>query len=289
MLGRFGADGAADPSFGNLAGLRLDTIQETAFNTLHRLPDGKFLAGGAVQGNFLVARYNANGSPDTTFSKTPGTGFGGAFGSSFATESTRAMVVQSTGKVVLAGGDGFNAMRVNTDGTQDMAFGDAGFFRRSGGTQYALFERPDGKLLHIGARSESVGGETQLQVALYLTSADGEADTSFGTDGLRTIPVPVNIIRGAVMGPDGSLYLYLSGGGTYLARITPDLALDASFGDQDGLRRLDIKLPILQPLVLSTNHLLLDGDALWVADISQEKYEEPDKVKAFFVLRRYPL
>lgn len=295
-LGRFNADGSVDPAFGNLAGLRLDTFRngsggviEAAFHTLHRLPNGKLLAGGAVQGNFLVVRYNADGSPDTTFAKEPGMGFGGAHGSSLETEAARALVVQSTGKVVLAGGDGFHSMRVNEDGTHDLSYGQSGYFRRSGGTQFALFERPDGKLLHVGTRSESVGGETQLQLALYLTNADGVADASFGTEGLRTHPVPVGIIRGAVQAADGSVYLYLSGGGTYLARLTPSLALDSSFGPEEGLRKLDIKLPILQPLNETVNHLVLDGDALWIADISQEKYAEPDKVKAFFILRRYPL
>ena len=69
-------------------------------------PDGKVIVAGisfagisAEGGDFAVARYNTNGTLDTSF------GVGGKVTTDFGlTETASSVVVQSDGKIIVAGG-----------------------------------------------------------------------------------------------------------------------------------------------------------------------------------------
>jgi uncharacterized delta-60 repeat protein len=297
VVARYSADGQLDTTFGNAGGLRIDTFRsgsdviDATYARVLKQPDGKLLIGGTVQSNFFVARFNADGSPDTSFAKTPGMGFGNAFGSRSEDEAVRSMVRQASGKVVVAGGANMSMARLNADGTDDLTFGMAGFVRASGGAAEAMFERPDGRLVVLGAASEDVGGTRVYRVRLLQTSADGVPDTGFGPGGRVdvTMPQPVSTVRGGSLRPDGSLVLYLTGlGVTYLARITAAGTLDTAFGTA-GLRTTPIVLPLFQPADLAATHLLVDGSTAWICDINNQKFAEPDRRKNFFDVVRVDL
>ena len=93
-IARLNADGTTDTSFSTGTGFNSD-VQAVAVQS-----DGKIIAGGdfrtlnGVTVNY-IARLDANGTPDTAFSTSTGTGFDGV---------VRAMAVQSDGKI-LVGGD----------------------------------------------------------------------------------------------------------------------------------------------------------------------------------------
>ncbi|MCA3012132.1 MAG: hypothetical protein INH41_07000 [Myxococcaceae bacterium] len=295
VVARYTANGQLDTSFGNAGGLRIDTFRsgmdliDATYARILKQPDGKLLVGGTVQSNFFVARFNADGSPDTSFSKVAGVGFGNAFGSRTENEAVRSMVLQPSGKVVVGGGDSSLVMgRLNADGSDDMTFGTAGFVRVSGGRAEAMLGRPDGRLIILGASFEETGATRVYRVRMLQTNADGVPDTSFGPNGRVdvTMPQPISTVRGAALQPDGSIVLYLTGvGDTYLARITPAGALDTAF----GLRPTPIVLPLFQPADLAATHLLVDGSTAWICDLNNQKFAEPDQRKNFFDVVRVDL
>ena len=92
--------------------------------------DGKIVAAGyaypsASPPDFALARYNSDGSLDTTFSGD------GKVVTDFASlaDGTNAVAIQSDGKIVAAGyttgssGDNFALARYNADGSLDTSFG----------------------------------------------------------------------------------------------------------------------------------------------------------------------
>ena len=92
-------------------------------------PDGKVVAAGNSGDHFAVVRYNANGTPDTSF------GSNGVVITTISKNSIdliEGMVLQSDGKIVVAGVAGmgmaadFALARYNADGYLDAAFGVGG-------------------------------------------------------------------------------------------------------------------------------------------------------------------
>jgi uncharacterized delta-60 repeat protein len=140
-LVRYNADGSLDTSFdgdGRVTtdfGSTNDVGQSVAIQ-----PDGKIsVAGNSFNGtnwDFAVARYNADGSLDTTFDAdgrvTTDFGLGDDFGSSITT--------QMDGKILVAGSSfngtntDFALVRYNADGSLDTTFGTDGKVRTQLGT-----------------------------------------------------------------------------------------------------------------------------------------------------------
>ena len=132
-VARYLADGRLDTTFGG------DGMSTTDFDlgndvgtSLALQPDGKVLVAGTAmlgsQNAFGVARFDANGTLDTTFD---GTGHKEVeFNSSNST--CYAMALQSDGRILLAGtakigsNDDFAATRLKADGSVDTSFGSGG-------------------------------------------------------------------------------------------------------------------------------------------------------------------
>src|SRR5207247_1863723 len=120
-------------------------------------PDGKLVAAGGSTADFALARYNADGSLDTTF------GTCGRVITDFAGDdaAASALVVQPDGKLVAAGRrsvgghPSFSLARYASDGTLDPIFGAGGRVVTEVGTDaeaFALVLQPgDGRLLVAGA------------------------------------------------------------------------------------------------------------------------------------------
>ena len=131
-LARYNTDGSPDNGFSG-DGKQLTTINNNAYgNSIGIQKDGKIIVGGntgfesASSSDFAVARYNTNGSIDNTF------GEGGIgiqttyFGSVY--KFANPLVVQSDGKIILAGGSNgnFALVRYSPDGIPDNTFSDDG-------------------------------------------------------------------------------------------------------------------------------------------------------------------
>jgi uncharacterized delta-60 repeat protein len=296
---RLSASGVRDAAFGNLGGVRVDAytnedgVVGARYEVLVRQPDGKLLAAGTVQEQYVVVRYNADGSPDATYNNGgAGAGFGSSiYGDDSRQEAVRGAVLQADGKLVVGGGSGLFLARLDAQGRLDTTFGTSGFTRASGAPGSAVLGRPDGRLLVLGVDNTSAGGSNVAFLRLLQTDANGRPDEGFGPGGRRDVQLPfaTGVVRGAALAADGALVLYVAGGlQTHLVRVTAAGALDTAFGT-GGARALDVQLPLLQPSWDVGNHLLLDGSTAWVADVSLEKVAEPNERRAFFVLRRYAL
>jgi uncharacterized delta-60 repeat protein len=190
-LARYNPDGSLDSSFGS-GGLVVTDVGQpvpgesfTGANALVLQPDGKLVAAGQAgrifDDDFFLARYNPDGSLDTSF------GAGGLMVTDFGQPSrARALVLQPDGKLVAAGAIGVEApgggivnsslARFNPDGSPDTSFGDSGLVVTNFGDNRgadALVLQPDGKLVTLAAG---------FVVARY--GAHGSLDASFGNGGL---------------------------------------------------------------------------------------------------------
>ena len=92
-------------------------VSEDSGYSLTVQADGKILVAGTSGGDFAVARFNSDGSLDTSFS-----GAGRVtteFGS--ANDSAYSIKVQTDGKILVVGysGSNFALARYNTDGSLD--------------------------------------------------------------------------------------------------------------------------------------------------------------------------
>lgn len=193
-------------------------------------PDGKILlggafidVGGAIQDGYMIARMNANGSPDPGFHPLGG-----------ASQHVRALALQPDGKIMIGGlFDVVDALvrgrvaRMETDGDADPTF-DADI---SQGTEVnALSIQADGKIL-IGGSFQVVGGVVRTNIARL--DAAGGVDTAFApsTDG---------IVYGVALQPDGKVlicgnFTTVSGAGRErIARLNANGTLDTTFNPGNG-------------------------------------------------------
>lgn len=182
----FGADGQLDPTFGT-AGLVATPLGPygltTTANDVAMQPDGKFVAAGAAGVNVGLARYNPNGTLDTTF------GNNGTVVSDFApatSDRANAVAIQADGKIVIAGHDtmDFLVARYNANGTLDASFGTGGVVKTDfyGWRDFGqdLVIQPDGKIVVVGGSVYTT--ISHLSLARY--NANGSLDATFVGNGI---------------------------------------------------------------------------------------------------------
>jgi serralysin len=107
-LVRYNADGSLDPAFSGDGKVITDFPESTQewVNAVVIDTSGKIVAAGhSVVGNvakFALARYNSNGSRDSTFSGD-GKVITGNFAAAWQSSEANDMVIDSSGRIVLAG------------------------------------------------------------------------------------------------------------------------------------------------------------------------------------------
>ena len=221
-IGRLNADGSWDTSFDS-DGKRTEHFDnDDLFQDVAIQPDGKIVAVGGSQwghdeGNLLLARYNTDGSLDTSF--------GGGDGwqvTDFSNQDRGFDVkIQSNGKIVVAGvcdyggdtADGRYGLvaRFNTNGSLDTTFsGDGKICQDHGGStdQYrTLAIQSDGKIIAAGWTNNG-GNGSDVAAARYTTA--GALDSTFSGDGLVQLDKGSNydeFIHGSSLTPDGQSIL----------------------------------------------------------------------------------
>jgi uncharacterized delta-60 repeat protein len=199
-VGRFNSDGTVDTSFGS--GGRVTTSFNGGHDEIHALalqPDGKIVAvGQATDGwsNYYsaLARYDANGNPDTSF------GNNGKVTTDFSPNDGNkyhrfyAVAIQPDGKILAAGtarhyddNDSFAIARYNTNGSPDSTFGNGGqvttkiFGNAASGSALAL--QRGGRFFVAGCtNSDGCYGSSGGAFALAHYNRDGSPDTDFGSN-----------------------------------------------------------------------------------------------------------
>ena len=200
----FGTNGQAVTNAGPASQARGVVIQ----------PDGKIVAVGAGLVNnsfdFIVARYNADGSLDTTFQSTGkvSTDLGGL------DDGAQSAALQADGKIVVAGFTNANSahyqfalVRYNTDGSLDTTFNTTGRLIPSFGTSSeraaAVAVQKDGRIIVVGA--VTVSSKSAMAVARF--NSDGSPDTTFNSTGQLIVPAGTDSATGTsvVVQPDGAI------------------------------------------------------------------------------------
>jgi uncharacterized delta-60 repeat protein len=193
-LARFKLNGALDSAFGSSGRVMtsLGSVDAAVYG-LAIQPDRKIVAAGVdyptqYESDFVVARYNPNGSLDSSF------GNGGIVTTDFDRLDTgHAVVVQPDGTIVVAGeaigpgGPTVAIARYRANGSLDPAFGSGGKVRSPVGigAGTGLARQPDGKLVVSG----TVPGNPGPQFALLRFHSNGSFDASFGSAGIAEAPV----------------------------------------------------------------------------------------------------
>jgi uncharacterized delta-60 repeat protein len=215
-------------------------------------PDGKIVAVGHAPGSdgewdFALARYDADGSLDSSFDGDgrqttdlePTTDFG--LGAAYA------VALQPDGKIVAVGRAGGNLglARYNPDGSLDATFsGDGKQTTDLGGDDEAsdVALQPDGKIVAVGSSYVFQAGSTSFVVARY--NPDGSLDRSFGNPilggGLQLTGFGgTDRAHGVAIDADGKIVAVGDGSGDFaLARYNTDGSHDATFSD-DGTQTTD--------------------------------------------------
>lgn len=221
-------------------------------------------AGGTGNDDFAIARVTPNGTLDRSFSgdgkKTLAFNLGGT-----GNDRATSVALQSDGAIVVGGsasstgGDGdFAVARIKKNGSMDKSFsGDGrktiafnlGASLEDQATGVAI--QADGSIVLGGFAQISATGDFDFAVT-QLTST-GEIDTSFSTDGKKTIPFNTggsdnDIANGVLLQPDGKILLYGHALNTdpantdfAITRLDTDGQLDTSFGT-GGLKTIPFDL-----------------------------------------------
>ncbi|MEP7339870.1 MAG: putative Ig domain-containing protein, partial [Acidobacteriota bacterium] len=188
VLGYFNSNGSLDTSAGTGGFVETDFSQDEAIQALVLQPDGKLVAighsGSSITYFFALARYNSDGSLDTSF----GTGgkvltdiSGGTIDQAYAA------ALQPDGKIVAAGYTSnnfgtasFALARYNGNGSPDTGFGTNGQLTTpftGGSVVYGVAAQLDGKLVAAGYTTNAASG---YDFALARYNSNGSLDTAFG-------------------------------------------------------------------------------------------------------------
>ena len=257
---RYNPNGTLDPTFGSGGivftniGESLDGITAIALQT-----DGKIVVSGfrafvrppgeQRNGDIVVARYNSNGSLDTTF------GSGGKtlsdFGpvSEYFADDATSINIQPDGKIVVGGdSDGggyfdFLVARYNANGLLDTTFGNGGFVKTDLGNGYEdgsadVAIQSDGKIVSVGS---ALPDSYDLDFALIRYNTNGSLDQTFGTGGKvvfglqsltdeELMSVAIQADGKIVALGDSNSSNVTAGGGFLLLRFNTNGTLDPTFG-----------------------------------------------------------
>lgn len=249
--------GDLDPSFGKNGSGVITDLDAAEARAIAVQPDGKIIVAGYVDTgqptfiDFVVVRYNQDGSPDYKFHDTGLTTID-FYGDD---DKAYALALQDDGKIILAGeavnidnsSFDFALVRLGPDGILDRTFGSDGvvltdFADASYDSARSLVLQADGKIVVAGFIATLKDGELQTQdFALARYDPDGMLDTSFGTQGKVTTDFAGGFDRaqGIAIQKDEKIVVV---GVTAVAdseitefglvRYNPDGILDSSFGKE---------------------------------------------------------
>ena len=175
-LARYNANGSLDPGFDGDGKVitNLDGREFVYAATIQS--NGKVIVAGDTNGcgdrDFLLARYNTDGSEDSSFE-------GGALCTDFGgDERAFAVAIQPDSKIVAAGctactGGDFALTRYNANGSLDMSFSGDGKQRTGFGGSDSAFGvaiQADGRI--VAAGYTTAGGDTDFALARYHAITD---------------------------------------------------------------------------------------------------------------------
>ncbi len=250
---RYDDNGNLDNSFGTGGVVTTDFFGDLDYSEDITIePGGKIVLAGltrdpnntANRDDFAVARYNSDGSLDTSSDSDPATHFDTDgkvtthFGS--AHDSAYGVVVQEDGKIVVGGKalngsrEDFALARYNTDGRLDDEFDFDGKvmtdFGGAGGWLWDLALQDDGRIVAAGT---SGAANTGANFAITRYNTDGSLNSSFSNDGrvMTDFFGYSDEARSVALQEDGKI---VAAGITYNPAAGSNFALARYFGGNDA-------------------------------------------------------
>lgn len=256
-LTRFNTDGTIDTTFGvngvTLTDFSTQTVTEIVSSAAIQ-PDDKIVVAGSIriispgEGYYAVARYNADGSIDTSF------GSQGKVTTSFNTlhlnEATDVSIAPD-GHILVAGyyfENGLNfqtgIIRLSPDGSGGLKMRDRrGIALGATNVANAVKVRPDGKIVTAGA-FDAREGALNNDITMVRYNVDGTYDQSFASSGRYTFPSQqAESLLDLELLPDGKMVACGSAGSDFLLmRFDSNGIPDPTFAGNDGNGR--VKTPM---------------------------------------------
>jgi uncharacterized delta-60 repeat protein len=255
--GTFNASGTRTVAF-DLGGPNRDDAADVAIDSQGRVVVVGTVDVGGGDTDFAVARFNADGTIDTTFNgtgkRTIALNLGGT-----NRDAANAVAIDSQGRIVIVGSAQRNApgeaedldfaiVRLTSTGALDASFNGTGkliipFNIGSGLRDIAndvAIEAGTDKVLVVGVAQFNSAGDSDYAVAKLM--ADGTLDTTFNTTGKRTVAFDLggtnyDEARSVAIDSNGRIVIAgfsstSNGGNTDFtaARLTSTGALDSTFG-----------------------------------------------------------
>lgn len=231
FVARLTDTGALDTSFGGKGFVRLATLPEGSATAMVLDGTSIWLAGRGKAGGGLLAKLDANGTPDAAF------GTQGAVLDA-SVDSYTAVAVSPAGVfVAAAGGAGFAVKKYGAaNGAPDTSFGSGGTatleVSASVDEAHMLAIDASGRLLVAGLASAGSVGQPGRIAAVRLL-ATGAPDTSFPTFTSGSVMWPTSAQAHGYVQADGKLLLpgIIPGGRDFaVVRLGVDAKLDPSYG-----------------------------------------------------------
>jgi len=224
------APGDLDPTFGTEGTVATADLGRGLAMALQ--PDGKIVMAGSDGRDFVLARYNADGSFDTTFD-----GDGKVATDIAVRDTARDVAIQTDGRIIVAGFTSPNAFccrfavaRYLPSGALDTSFdGDGTAIGTEFGQISAIAIQADGKIV-------AVGGSIVGDFWLIRLNVDGSLDAGFGTGGKVTTDFGGGSdgALGVAVQPDGRIVavgcICGNDGDFAIARYEVNGSLDFGFG-----------------------------------------------------------
>lgn len=258
-LARYDSNGALDASFGVNGIVTTDIPGYSSKGEAVALQsDGKIILGGSIcvsspECDFILARYDSNGSLDTSFD---GDGIVITDFDYYGLTDSKlsAIGIQTDGKILVVGQrvdccpdfSVISLARYNPDGSLDTSFdGDGKLITSFIFDPSALVIQPDGKFIVAGDVDTHAGLNSIIKMTVIRFNNDGTLDTSFNEKGYVIINVPPRNESGGnavALTPNGKIVVVGSvveiggyaNGSMVVVRLNPNGSLDTTF-DGDGI------------------------------------------------------
>ncbi len=191
-LARFSADGVVDPTFRGMNGVKGDfgkneDVRGIAFD------GNKVLVGGGD--DFAVARYNDDGTLDTTFGTNGVAKSADGIANTFRQLSDGTLLLSGIKRTSATPTFAIKLVRYTAAGQLDATFG-------TGGVAELAYDQQQNAVLSLEVMGDGrlvAYLQGALSVNVTRLSSAGVLETAFGTNGLRAVPVSLNIlVAGAI-------------------------------------------------------------------------------------------
>jgi uncharacterized delta-60 repeat protein len=243
-------------------------------------PDGKIVMVGGSISDFVLARYNTDGSLDQTFGAEGLVTHSMLSGSS--EEIARAVAIQPDGKIVVAGhtgqfgrpgrppGNRFDhaVVRYNSNGSVDTTFGNQGVASSLIGRIFAMALQPDGGIIVVGDAPQP----EDMMIARY--DDKGNLDLTFGEGGFKQFDfdfgLGAELAESVAVQSNGAIVVsgpHTRGGETVREQHTAVVRLDSG-GDPDATFGTDGVLVLFGEHVSDGLAVQRDGRIVLVGEIN---------------------